>query len=239
MDNTLALIGSAQSGDEQAAESLFRLIQREHMPKRISRHYSRNVLVEPAAIESEFLLGCWLALPRVKMDVGNPLLYMLWKGDCKVATLFRTRVERGVMAMCHACDAWAPVLMRGGKSTCRRCGETERLQTLMLESPASTLASDRVAHDTVLERAGVAWSAATADQVWFTATQGIQIAEMRSRLGGRVLELFDIIVTEGINRDSSRNYLAEIAGRWGVTTAAVATYLRKLRASIGEYLRTG
>lgn len=51
-----------------------------------------------------------------------------------------------------------------------------------------------------------------------------------------MLQLFDLLVIEQVNRDTSNNYLEEIANRWGVSTACVSVYLRKLRVKVLEHI---
>lgn len=227
MQDTRHIIQEAQQGSEQAGNDLFRLIIEEHMPARINRRKGRNVLVGDHEIESDFLFGAFRALDRVDLDRGDPLQYLLWKGDMAVAQLFRSRVQQGVVASCSACGGVKRVSMKRGRSTCRTCG-SEQVSTQMFQDamPEFGLQPDLSSDEL----------AAQADAVFFAATYTIQVQEMRSLLRGRVLELFDIIVLEDINQKSSQNYLKEIATRWGVSTAAVAIYLRKLRRIIGGYL---
>lgn len=238
---TLHLIDQAQRGNREAAELLFGLIKDEHMPKRVRRHYDRNVLVEPAEIDSYFLEGCWKALARAKLDVGNPLMFMLYKGELAVVDLFRSKVQAGVLASCNDCGQTKRVIMKGGRATCRSCGSRD-VSTAMIEVRESTLTRSGGRDDrdpgAELDRmlsVGRRGVQAETDDAFFLATRNIQIDEMRARLNGRILQLFDLIVTEEINSATSQNYLKEIAGRWGVTVPCVAVYLRKLRAIIEGY----
>lgn len=230
MQPTTILIKQAQAGVEQAREDLFALIYKEHLRAFTHRYRSRNVLVDEADIESEFMLGALKALDSVALDRGNPLLYLLWKGNMAVAHLLRTRIQKGVRAFCRGCGTTRAIKTIGGKPTCRSCGSLD-LDTYMVVDSAEGLAPDGRKLDRLESTASI-----DADAVWGIATYGVQIQEMRSRLNGRVLELFDVLVLEEVNRDSSQNYIREIAERWGVTTACVAVYLRKLRSSIEEYL---
>lgn len=236
--NTLSLIRDSKQGSETAKERLFSLIIKEHMPSRIQRKKGRNVLISDAEVESEFLVGCLKALRTVKMDVGNPLLYILWKGDMEVSNLFRERIESGVVARCLDCKTVRRVLIRRGRPLCRSCGSAH-ISTFMreqLESFSPGLPQEATGVDSVV------WDrleAEDAETVFYLATGAIQTEEIRSLLNGRVLQLFDILVIEGVNHESSRNYLKEIAERWGVTTAAVSVYLRKLRAAVERYYGEG
>lgn len=218
--DTLSLIQAAQGGCPDATDKLFKTIIHEHMQARIARRRGRNVLVDDHEIESEFLLGCWMALKKVK-DIGNPLLYMLWKGDMAVAQLFRAKITKNVKALCSSCGAERPVKMKRGRSTCVVCG-SEDVDTRMVEQP--------------LPEGDVESDNYSAEAVWHVAVRDVRTQEIRSLLSGRVLQLFDIIVLEGIDRESSRNYLAEVAERWECSTANVSIVLRKLRCAVAAYL---
>jgi hypothetical protein len=161
-------------------------------------------LVDDADIASEFMFGALKALDKVSFDRGDPMLYLLWKGNLAVAHLLRTRIQRGVKAHCFVCAKARPIRTVGGKPTCRTCGSRD-LNTYMVEDSGSVLTADGRRVDILDKTVGL-----DAEAVWNVATYGIQIQEMRSRLRGRVLELFDMIVVKEVNRDSSQNYLREI-----------------------------
>lgn len=233
--DTISLLAQAQSGDERAIDRFLMLIRDEHMPPRIHRYIKKNVLVEQGEIESEFLKGCWKAMQSAKLDVGNPLLFILWKGQLAVAQLFRKQIKQGVKLTCVTCGD-ASMGYAKGKVQCGRCGSTN-VTTQMVLVNESQLLDERAEGER-----GPIWDKITAgdmhvemDMVFGVATYDLQVEEIRKRLNGRVLQLFDAIVVEGINRDSSQNYLAEIAKSWGISTTAVAIYLRKLREKIEAY----
>lgn len=236
MHSTTSLIRSAKRGNARAKEDLFALIYKEHLGAWTRRYRSRNILVDDQDVESEFMLGCLTALQTVSLTKGNPLLFMLWKGNLAVADLLRSRIQKGVRATCYDCGITRSVKTRRGKPTCRGCGSTN-LRTFMVVDSAESLAADGRGSDTqAWDRLSMDRAAVDADSVWGIATYGVQVEEMRSRLNGRVLELFDLIVIEEVNRETSQNYIREIAERWGVTTACVSVYLRKLRAAVELYL---
>lgn len=235
MNTSTDLIRRAQDGDRTAEDLLIRRIRDKHMDRVTYRYRGRNVLVPDSDIESEFLLGCWNAIHKAKLDVGNPLNFILWKGRLKVASLFRSRIKKEVRSRCYDCGNEGRISYRTKVPTCKACGSTD-LFTWMKVVDATAMAGD---HDMegaeILDRA----ASANAEHSFQIATFGLQIEEMRGRLEGRALELFDLIVLEGINRDSSQNYLKEIAQRWGVSTPTVAVVLRRLRESVLEYLDEG
>lgn len=231
------LIRRAQGGDDQAANDLMRLIRDYHTQRVVRKYSGRNVLIPDDDIESEFLLGCWIAVQKAKLNVGNPLNFIVWKGNLQVVNLFRNRIKKEVRFTCLDCGDQGRIAWSSKVPVCSGCGSRD-LWTTMFEvsdQPAggsghdtgtSLAASDRVA-------------SASAEHIWQIATFGVQVEELRARLNGRVLQLFDLIVIEGISRESSKNYLQEIADRWCVSTAAVASYLRKLRTEVLDYIGEG
>lgn len=223
---TYELVAGAQVGDEVAIRELFEIIRTHHMPRYVGRYRGRNVLVDDAEIESEFMLGVWLALDQAKLDVGNPLAFMCWKGQKKVQSLFRTRIRKQTRYQCLDCGHTGIMAWKARVPACQECGDPE-IETWMVEN------AEMVYDD--LSLVGTA-RGVNAETAWGLAVYGIQIEELRARLNGRARDLFDIIVFEGISRESSRNYLQEIADRWGCSTTNVALALRKLRREVAAYL---
>lgn len=233
--DTLALIAASQQNDDQAINTLIDVIKREHMPSHIRRFVQRNVLIAKDEIESEFLLGCWGAIKQAKLDIGNPLYFICWKGKLSVIHLFRKRLREGVRVNCSTCGVGSlQYIARQKTAVCATCGATD-VSTFMVVTDESqsnpdldsvdleTRIWDKIDPSRVGELNNVQFSNVTYD---------IQIEEIRSRLNGRVLQLFDMLVIEGINRETSDNYLDEIAKRWNVSTACVSVYLRKLRIKV-------
>jgi hypothetical protein len=229
LEGTLSLVQRSQDGDELAITELIGIIRDFHMPRYVGRYYGRNVVVSDDEIESEFLLGVWKALPKAKLDVGNPLNFMCWRGQKAVQTLMRNNIRRETRYQCLECSNTGTMAYKLRVPVCGVCG-TDDIYTWMIETAHPVDSSGDSLVDSSLYGVGV-----TAETAWQLAVYGIQIEEIRERLNGRVLELFDIIVLEGVNRDSSKNYLREVAERWGVSQMRVVHALRKLRIAIEVY----
>jgi hypothetical protein len=235
--NTLDLIRRAQEGDEFAMNRLITIIRDEHMPGRIRNQRKRNVLVEEDDIESEFLMACFQAVKEAKLDLGNPLMYILWKGQLAVGYLFRKSIKKGVRVSCNTCGD-SSLAMSRGRVLCGTCGSSE-VQTHMVLVDENKVDDAEKESGPIWDKVEPEAVCSIVDKTWDATVHGIQVQELRSRLSGRTLQLFDIIAIEGINRDSSKNYLDEIAKRWGVTTACVSIYLRKLRKAVQAYYDQG
>lgn len=209
-----------------------RMIRDQYAGGIVRQYGKRNVLVTEADIESEFLIGCWTAVPKAKMTIGNPMNFIVWKGRMQVLSLFRTRIQSGVKFTCLECGTQGRLKNLRGAPACTSCHSRD-LWTTMVE----------VANETTDGSGNDRWEQvptgrnSTTEHAWQLATFGIQVEELRARLTGRVRDLFDILIIEGVNRESSGNYLREIADRWGCSTTAVAAHLRKLRVAVLDYVQ--
>lgn len=224
MEGTLDLVARAQNGDDLATTELFNIIREYHLPRYVGRYFGKNVVVSNEEIESEFLLGVWKAMPKAKLDVGNPVNFMCWRGQKAVQSLMRSNIRRETRFECLECGQTGIMGYRARVPVCTMCG-TPDVYTWMVE-------------DAEPEGFDI-WSVSTgvsAETAWQLAVYGIQIEEIRGLLSGRTLELFDILILEGINRDSSTNYLREISERWGTSKVRVVQCLRKLRRAIESYI---
>ncbi len=225
-EGTISVVRRAQEGDELAITELIKNIRTWHMRRYIYGYLGRNVLVGDDEIESEFLLGVWLALPDAKLDLGNPISYMCYKGQKKVQSLMRSRIRRETRYQCLECGHTGIMGWRLKVPACTKCSSLD-VHTWMVTNADTT--NDDVSMISLA-------TGVSAEMAWQLAVHGIQIEEMQARLSGRALDLFNEVIFEGINCESSRNYLQEIANRWGVSTPAVAAALRRLRREIEIYL---
>lgn len=252
MVDTLSLIAASQAGDSLATERLLSIIKKEHMGNRTRKYINRNVLVMQDDIESHFLEGCWKAIEKAKLDLGNPLHFICWKGELAVLHLFRRNLRAGVRVNCSTCgttnmtyttkggtnatDKVKPGKRGKSQISCAKCGATD-VNTFMVTVDQSQMREeiengtlqpwDKIDPERVHDEMETMFNAITYD---------MHVEEIRAKLNGRVLQLFDMLIIRQINRDTSQNYLEEIANEWGVSTAAVSVYLRKLRYKVLEHL---
>lgn len=235
--DTLALLAASQAGDDNATNKLLAIIRDEHMPGRIRKFVQRNVLVSRDEIESEFLVGCWKAMASAKLDVGNPIMFICWKGTWQVVHLFRQRLKEGVRINCSTCGTGSLQYNATKKTAvCSRCGATD-VTTFMVvtdESQSNPEFENQDAETRLWDKIDPSRIGELNEAQFGALTYEILVEEIRSKLNGRVLMLFDKLVVEHVNRDTSSNYLEEIAVEWGVSTACVSVYLRKLRKKVAD-----
>jgi hypothetical protein len=234
--STLALIAASQQGDELATNKLLRIIEKEHMPGRLRRFINRNVLVSEEEIQSAFLEGCWRAIAKAKLDVGNPLHFICWKGVLSVLYTCRKNIKEGVRVHCATCGistikyTKSNGTKRKPKICCGHCGATD-VDTFMLVFDQTQVDESQIEGVVVdsWDKVDPTEVSSMMTTMFSDITYEIMVEEIREKLNGRVLQLFDIMILDQINRDTSANYLEEIAREWGVSTACVSVYLRKLR----------
>lgn len=225
----IELIRRANGGDDLAVEDLIKLIRDEFMGKAVARYINKNRLVSDEDIKQEFLIGVALAIPQVKMDVGNPMIYLINSGIWRVRSYFRSNV------------------LKHTKQTCLKCGHTCRphykkddtdntKNTTQWQCPKCKSMDVDIIQTTNAEVKDDNVMGYTATLVEDMVSDQITIEEFRSTLKGRVLQLFDLI-NSGMDRDGTNSYMKDIAQQWGVSTACVAQYLKRLRAAWKDHFK--
>lgn len=255
IDTNALIIQCQQTEDTELADiainKLLRLIQTHHMPGRVRKFKGRNVLVQQTDVECEFMLGCWKAVKSAKLDIGNPLQFICWKGELAVLHLFRKNIREGVRVNCTTCgigsiafsggssvnDKMAPAKRKKANICCGKCGATD-VTTFMVVFDQSQVDEDNFEStpSATWDKIDPSEVKESIDTMFNAITYDIEVQEIRRTLNGRVLQLFDTLVVRGINRDTSTNYLEEIAQEWQVSTACVSVYLRKLRGKVLNHI---
>lgn len=219
MNNVLDVIASAKDGDALDTERLLQIVQEHHWP-RVARSFGRSLPGEftDDDLKQEFLVGVWRAIHKVDMEIGNPLSFLLWKGRMHMIDRVRHRVVSSYTVQCTDCGHHGRFRWRK-QPTCPKCGSTD------LDIWKKRVSTD----DDGVEIHNV-WSdpqdplSAIEEHEFFM--------EIRAQLSGRVRDLFDALIVQGINRETSDNYLAEIADLWGCSTTNVARTLKRLQRDI-------
>lgn len=245
----------SSSGERHLANKIINTIKENYMGSRIASYFNSNVYVDNDEIESAFLVGCFKALNKVDVDIGNPLIYILWQGRMAVAQLFRKRIRGNVRIYCFNCETDYSIGYKKGKRMCCPSCEKEDIESWHVFESLDSLVPIPISgtsHSGAQTEGRLDYSKSDtrfsfnrrkskcdveseSEKTFSIATHKIQVEEIRKRLSGRKLELFDILVLEGVNRGKGTNYLEEIAERWGVTASCVAVHLGRLRKDIEEY----
>lgn len=235
------LIRRSTHGDELATERVLSLINQHHKHGYIQQYAGRNVLYDRDELDSAFMMGCFEAMEVVDPDLGNPLLFILWRGQRKMLGYIKKIFRRGLRLRCYDCGHRGAARRGRGKVkdiTCGSCGSTN-VDTFMLIMGITATNSDGepLVEDEVATAMSIDDIPVEAD-LWFERmTHQIAIEEVREHLSddAGVLRLFDKMIIEEINSQTTNNYLKEIADDWDITPQAVSYYLRRLRARLRAY----
>ena len=224
-DSVIDIIKAAQGGDEYAVEKLIIIIRDNHMNKAISRYLYKNRLVENEDVKQMFMIGVAMAIPTVRLDLGNPMIYLINCGIWKVKSYFRAQVFNNTRQTCldcgHTCrptktiKKYDVVVKRSDDWICPSCGGDN---VDIAQCTGAEVKDDNV------------FSTKTDALIEDIVTDSMAIDEFRKTINGRVLQLFDMI-NKGVDRDGTTSYMRDIADDWGVSTACVAQYLKRLRAA--------
>ena len=206
----------AQQGSIRALDLFLERMQAEFRGRILGKY--QNCVTDEDELLSEFMIGVWKEMLNARLDVGNPLMFLAWKGQMHVVSFLRQRLKRQVYQICRRCGRTTPL-----KNTkCVHCKST-RIRTFMVEKNGDTPYAN--IRD---QEVGV-----PLDQ---EVLEKIDIERFRRSLGGRSLQLFDMCLERNTWRQPGRNYLREIASTWGVSTPTVAVHLRRLRAKVDAFV---
>lgn len=223
------LIRVAQSDEPIAADmartDLLIEISEEHMERHIYKYTRKNTVggMDADDMRQIFLIACSIAIDDADLDKGNPLLFILQRGKWKIVDELRKTYRRNIRQYCHSCETETRVHEKNHVVQCPKCGTTgdcvERIQFNMTDDGTLTA--------TVMDESMDLAEAANSRLV---------VDEFRKRLEGRKADVFDLIINEGYDRDSCRNYIKEISEVLGVTPANVNKRLRQIKEEWALYI---
>jgi len=187
------------------------------------RHYEWRGIpeLEHDALLQEYLVGAYLYLPKVRLDIGDPLLHLAWRGLRAVGQYRRSILRQDYAKTCPACGRRFSATTR--LMTCPDCGVKLELtsQTLPvlvdengtpLDIPDKTPPLDPSV-GVLLER--------------FVATL--------DREGTRLGDLVRLMLTHELYPGCGRNYCQELARLMGLSPAGVVYWLRRLRERLHRF----
>jgi predicted Zn-ribbon and HTH transcriptional regulator len=218
----IELLRLAQEGNKCAEELLIVEIRDRFMNKRISRYLHRNRLVDDEDLKQEFLVGVALAIPKARLDMGDPIEYLIHQGIYRVRSLLRKNIIQNTVQVCNACGYMTRLNMIDGQYICKRCGSTSII--------TQELRND---DETILENI-------TFDPIEIDEIMGQDIIDRFERTltpGTNVYSLY-ILLKSGINRDNPNipNYIKEIAKIWGgCSEQNVVQNMEKLRKKVLQF----
>lgn len=222
------LISATQGTDEIISEMartdiLFEITDN-HMDRHLSKYIKKNTVgsLDADDIRQIFLIACSVAIDEANINIGNPLLFILQKGKWAVIDELRKTYRRDIRQYCNSCQVETRIHEIGHVITCPKCGGTEGIERVQVN----------MTDDGSLSAHVVAESIDISDA---TASQMV-VDKFRDRLTGRKADVYDLIMVQGIDRDSSDNYIREVADILGVTKSNVNIRLRQIKEEWSKYM---
>ena len=217
----IELLRLAQEGNEKAEELLIIEIRDKFMIRRIGRYLHKNRLVDDEDLKQEFLIGVAHAIPKARIDMGDPIEYLIHQGVYGVRSYLRKHIIQNTSQICNTCGYITRLNMIDGQYVCKKCGSTDittqELQdcddTLLTNIPSESEVDDVISEDMV-------------ERFERTLTPGTNVYSLY------------ILLKSGINRDNPDipNYIKEIAKIWGgCSEQNVVQNMEKLRKKVIQF----
>lgn len=216
------LLRLAQDGNRCAEELLIVEIRDKFMNKRIGRYLHKNRVVEDDDLKQEFLIGVGLAIPKAKIDMGDPIEYLINQGVYRVRSYLRKNIIQNTSQVCSDCGYITRLNMIDGHYVCKRCGSTNVTtheinnndEIILNSAPSMDHEIDDIISQDMVDR-----------------------FEKTLAPGTNVHNLY-ILLKSGINRDNPNiaNYIKEIAKIWGgCSEQNVVQNMDKLKKKIMQF----
>lgn len=218
----IELLQLAQQGNKCAEELLIVEIRDKFMNRRIGKYLHKNRMVEDDDLRQEFLIGVGLAIPKARLDIGDPIEYLISQGIYRVRSYLRKNIIKNTSQVCNDCGYITRLNMIDGQYVCKRCGSTNITTQELNDNDEMTLLN---IHDTQDDYNEIV-SQDMVDRFEKTLTPGTNVYSLY------------ILLKQGINRDNPNipNYIKEIAKIWGgCSEQNVVQNMDKLRKKIIQF----
>lgn len=173
-------------------------------------------------LESVFLMACYEAILVADLEKGDPMRFVLDRGKKRVIDEIRKSYRRTLKQHCKACNSVTRTHTVAGIPTCPKCGAS-----------GEDVKTEQIVHGddgTVLNM--VVGVEGIDDQVH----DRMILDGFKSRLSGRVLDVYELIVEQGYDRGACKNYIADVAEELQISKPNVNKRLRTLRDELTTYL---
>lgn len=218
----IELLQLAQSGNKAAEELLIVEIRDRFMNKRIGKYLHKNRIVEDEDLKQEFLIGVGLAIPKARLDMGDPIEYLINQGVYRVRSYLRRNIMKNTSQICNDCNYITRLNMIDGHYVCKRCGSTNVTtqevnnndETVLNSIPTTEMEIENIISQDIMDK-----------------------FEETLVPGTNVYNLY-ILLKNGINRDNPNvnNYIKEIAKIWGgCSEQNVVQNMNKLRKKVQQF----
>lgn len=178
-------------------------------------------------IQQIFLIACNEAIHEANIEIGNPMIFIIQKGKWAVVDALRSTYRQTIKQFCDNCGSQTRLYEKQGIPICPKCGVEGHNyihREQMINNDDGTVLEQVVMDKLSLE-----------DEV----IGQILIEDFKKLLSGRRLEIFEMIIERGYDRDGCRNYIKEIAEELGVGQTNINLRLRVIKEHLKEYLDNG
>lgn len=237
-EELIVLLQKGQQGNNTALRSVIKELG-SHQIGRIVKRYKNPDL------DMDEVIGVWereamLAAFEAKMNIGNPLEFIIWKAHKRTISHIRSFYISHLIVHClePKCEVgWQSFKMEKGVPICAKCHSakvetTRRTDSIEGRGRPGVPANSREIESALSEES-------TPSTMFDMFTGNIQIAEIRTYLVKRcgsptasVVQLFDLIV----RTNDSSFAIQELARARGVGTTTAWQAMKKLRIRVGEYI---
>lgn len=216
------LLRQAQSGNRVAQDDLILLIKTQFMARRIGRYIGRNRQVDNEDIRQEFLIGVAQGIPSARLDIGDPIEFIIRSGVWRVQGYMRKHIRQGTMQVCSTCGHKGRLNKVGMKYECKNCGSIE-VETYEVDD------HNEIALESITDNG-------FEDEL----TSSLLFTRFEETLtpGTNIHNLY-VLLKSGIDRDNPavKNYIKEIAKMWGgCSDQNVVRTLEKLRDRMRKFI---
>lgn len=222
-EDMIVLLEKTQAGDEMALNELLTHIRDNMMGRRIGRYIGKNRQVDNEDIKQEFMIGVALNIHKARLDIGDPIEYLLAQGVYRVRSYMRSQIVKGTTQTCLDCGHVSRLrLDEDGKYACSKCGShnvtTQEMHTwddgLVLNTIESMedFEAELIFNDLM-------------DKFEQTLDKDTKVYQLYILLKG------------GINRNNPqvKNYIKEIAGIWKCSQNNVVQAMDKLKFRLKKF----
>lgn len=194
-----------------------------HMDRHLAKYVNKDTVggMDADDIRQIFLINVSSAIRIADINIGNPLLFILQKGKWAVIDELRRGYRQAIRQYCHECGSETRIHEIGGQVICPKCQSSKKVERMVVNSLDDGTVLNYVVDESM-------------DIDEMLGSEMI-VERFRQSLSGRKREVFELVMYEGYDRDSCKNYIKEVAEVMGVTPTNVNLRLRQIKEAWIEY----
>ena len=221
------LLKLAQSGDRIAEDNLIKHIRDNEMRKRIGKYLHKNRQVDDEDLKQEFLIGVALSIHRAKLDIGDPIEYIIAQGVYRTRSYLRQHIIKNTTQICRDCGYESRLNMVNRHYECKKCG-SHNIETRETHDHDEIALENKCVDNDEIERMIDEFGCISIIE---------QFRDSFTDKNTKVYYLFTLMYDEDINSNNPeiQNYVAEIAKRWNTSQTLVIQIKDKLKNKLLKF----